>query len=880
MPDTNQTRLPDENPNCGLLKAGQQFGQYKVLRLLGRGGMGEVYEVEHGMLQTKHALKIINPEIVNRPDAKERFKREAQVMARLRHPNIVQVDDFGETDGRIWLRMELVSAEGAAASGILSLADLIKSEPLQESVIVNLLNQILDGLSYAHQQGIVHRDLKPANLLSDSAGNVKITDFGLVSLAGADWLQSHVQLTVARSMADSDATRLEVGSGSVGTSTQALLGTYAYMSPEQKKGSDVDARSDLYAIGLIGFQMLTGDEAPGFDLPTDLVDGIDPAWDDWIRQSLAARPERRFIDAKAMQEALPGNDHSAHQKSPPLERMDEEPIERGTPVEKSDRPPLEYEAVDASAAAVEGGSNSDPVQDVPRPDKADSISPIVWTVTSVFFLILGIIYYFGDYGQPNNDAVAQYNLGWKYHNGDGVSQDYAEASKLYRLAADQGNADAQCNLGWMYQNGKGVTQNDAEALKWYRLAAEQGDATGQNNLGLMYEYGQGVTQDDAEALKWYRKAADQGDATGQNNLGLMYEYGQGVTQDYAEALKWYRKAADQGNAWAQTNLGVMYQNGKGVTQNDAEALKWYRKAADQGNATAQSNLGVMYKNGKGVTQDYAEASKLYRLAADQGNAVAQYNLGWMYQNGKGVTQNDAEALKWYRKAADQGNAWAQTNLGVMYQNGKGVTQNDAEALKWYRLAADQGNAFAQGNLGWMYHNGDGVSQDYAEASKLYRLAADQGNAFAQGNLGWMYEYGQGVTQDYAEASKLYRLSADQGNEDALKSLQAIPPQSVRSTSTQQTKETVQKKLDSIMIPQVNFSGMELSRVLDVLSELSVEYDPEKIGVNIVPLFKPNSVNPRVNISLRNLSLDRVLHFITQQVHFSYKVGADAVTVSR
>jgi len=83
-----------------------------------------------------------------------------------------------------------------------------------------------------------------------------------------------------------------------------------------------------------------------------------------------------------------------------------------------------------------------------------------------------------------------------------------------------------------------------------------------------------------------------------------------------------------------------------------------------------------------------------------------------------------------------------------------------------------------------------------------------------------------------------------------------------------------------MIPQVNFSGMELSRVLDVLSELSVEYDPEKIGVNIVPLFKPNSVNPRVNISLRNLSLDRVLHFITQQVHFSYKVGADAVTVSR
>ena len=848
MPDTNQTRLPDESPAASLLKAGQQFGQYKVLRLLGRGGMGEVYEVEHGMLQTKHALKIINPEIVNRPDAKERFKREAQVMARLRHPNIVQVDDFGETDGRIWLRMELVSAEGAAASGILSLADLIKSEPLQESVIVNLLNQILDGLSYAHQQGIVHRDLKPANLLSDSAGNVKITDFGLVSLAGADWLQSHVQLTVARSMADSDATRLEVGSGSVGTSTQALLGTYAYMSPEQKKGSDVDARSDLYAIGLIGFQMLTGDEAPGFDLPTDLVDGIDPAWDDWIRQSLAARPERRFIDAKAMQEALPGNDHSAHQKSPPLERMDEEPIERGTPVEKSDGPPLEYEAVDASAAAEEGGSNSDPVQDVPRPDKADSISPIVWTVTSVFFLILGIIYFFGDYGQPNNDAVAQYNLGqsnndavaqyklgWKYYNGDGVSQDYAEALKLYRLAADQGLAIAQNNLGLMFQNGQGVTQDDTVAVKWYRLAADQGNAIAQNNLGSMFLNGHGVTLDLVEALKWYSLAANQGESIAQVNLGWLYANGIGVSQDLAEALKWYRLAADQGHAVAQNLMGVCYEYGWGVGKDAVTAVRWYEKSAIQGYAEAQDNLGDCYVDAVGVKKDGDTAYGWYKKAADQdygramhnlgvcydrglgvlkdeslskewfkkaiaplkrdalnGDAKSQCYLGGCYEYGRGVTKDEREAVKWYRKAAEQGHPSSQTALGTMYQFGQGVTQDDAEAVKWYRKAAEQGHPWGQDYLGTMYQNGKGVTQDYAEALKWYRKAADQGNAWAQYSLGSMYQNGLGVTQDYAEAEKWFRLSADQGNEDALKSLQAIPPQSVRSTSTQQTKETVQK----------------------------------------------------------------------------------------
>ncbi len=153
--------------------------------------------------------------------------------------------------------------------------------------MVDLLTQILSGLAYAHEQGVIHRDLKPDNLLLDAQGQIKITDFGLVSLAGADWLQSKVQLTVAQSMADPDATTLgESGSG--GSSTKALLGTYAYMSPEQKRGEPADERSDLYAVGLIAFRMLTGDEAPGFDLPSEIVPELDPAWDRWIKRAIAA----------------------------------------------------------------------------------------------------------------------------------------------------------------------------------------------------------------------------------------------------------------------------------------------------------------------------------------------------------------------------------------------------------------------------------------------------------------------------------------------------------------------------------------------------------------------------------------------------------------
>jgi TPR repeat protein len=224
-------------------------------------------------------------------------------------------------------------------------------------------------------------------------------------------------------------------------------------------------------------------------------------------------------------------------------------------------------------------------------------------------------------------AGYQVQIGNMHYNGHGVPQDYAEAAKWYRRAAEQGNVYAQSILGAMYANGQGFPQDYAEAAKWFRKAAEQGEATAQCNLGTMYDNGQGIPQDYAEAVKWFRKAADQGFAPAQGALGSMYFYGHGFPQDYAEAAKWFRKAAEQGDAAAQTNLGVMYCNGHGILQDYAEAVKWYRKAADQGNEIAQTNLGVMYCNGQGVPQDYAEAVKWHRMAAEQGDAGAQDKHG-------------------------------------------------------------------------------------------------------------------------------------------------------------------------------------------------------------------------------------------------------------
>ncbi len=277
-----------------------------------------------------------------------------------------------------------------------------------------------------------------------------------------------------------------------------------------------------------------------------------------------------------------------------------------------------------------------------------------------------------------------------YYRGLGVTQDYQEAIKWYKKAAEQGNASAQSNLGEMYYEGQGVPRDYQEAIKWYRKAAEQDNAEGQCLLGTAYHRGDGVAQDSNEALKWFKKSAEQGYSYAQLKLGLIYYLGDDVTRDFKEAFKWFRKATEQGNAMAGNYLGNMYAAGLGVAKDYQEAIKWYKKAADQGNAEAQDNLGAMYHEGQGVPQDYKEALKWFRKAAEQGNASAQVRLGAMYNEGRGVPQDDKEAIKWYKKAAEQGNFVAQFALGAMYAGGKGITEDYIEGYKWFILAAAQG----------------------------------------------------------------------------------------------------------------------------------------------------------------------------------------------
>jgi serine/threonine-protein kinase len=203
-------------------KVAASIGKYEVLRLLGSGAMGNVYEARDPVLERRVAVKVLAPELARQTDLRERFLREAQAAGRLRHRNIVQVYDVGESNGRQFLAMEFVAGS--------DLERVIQDVPLSIEWKLDLLRQICEGLGHAHANGVVHRDVKPANIRVTPTGDVKIMDFGVAQLQSATGL----------------------------TKRGLVLGSVHYISPEQVEGRTVDARSDIFSVGAIAFELLSG----------------------------------------------------------------------------------------------------------------------------------------------------------------------------------------------------------------------------------------------------------------------------------------------------------------------------------------------------------------------------------------------------------------------------------------------------------------------------------------------------------------------------------------------------------------------------------------------------------------------------------------------
>ncbi len=276
-PDSGGKTRPFDPPSVGELAG--KVPQLESLELVGSGGMGAVYRARQRELDRVVALKILPPDIGGDAAFAERFSREARALAKLNHPGIVTLYEFGRANGLFYFLMDFVDG--------VSLRRLLERGRVSSREALAIVPQICDALQYAHDQGIVHRDIKPENILLDRRGRVKVADFGLARLVG-----SSGNLTSAGGEAVAAAALTGAGQ---------ILGTPRYMAPEQMEHPDeVDHRADIYGLGVVLYQMLTG-ELPGKPLePPSKRVSIDVRLDEVVLRALEQEPERRYQQASVL----------------------------------------------------------------------------------------------------------------------------------------------------------------------------------------------------------------------------------------------------------------------------------------------------------------------------------------------------------------------------------------------------------------------------------------------------------------------------------------------------------------------------------------------------------------------------------------------------
>lgn len=505
------------------LSPGQSLGQYRIIRPLGRGGMGEVYEAENAVSRKRVALKVL-PRAATGGTFVERFRIESRVMSDLRHPNIVEVLHAGEENGLYYLTMDLITAEDGEPC---SLEDVLqhrtsntehptsKAKGLPESEVAAAAEQILTALEYAHGKGVVHRDLKPANILVAEDGTLRVTDFGLAKVVGAEYLQSVIERSISLSMAGGASLgdeETEGGAKRPSSSARALLGTYDYMAPEQKTGGEITVCADIYAFGVMLYRLLTGEKPEGrWKLPSSY--GVSKRWDTVVGKCMERSPADRYASVSELRRdilkvrtvrrtcswkwsaallfltALAFGGHWAYRAY--RAHAERRAAAGRIAAERAERE-REFEGAISAARVVlvgyEASEEADAVERVLRLRPGDSDAEALQAEI-----------------RRRNDMAHAETLALKNESAR------ADIETLLN-AAVAGDADAQFELGLHYAQGEGVEQDMRRAILWWIEATRQAHPKATARLEDVIDEGIYLPQDAARAEAFRRRALEWGGA--------------------------------------------------------------------------------------------------------------------------------------------------------------------------------------------------------------------------------------------------------------------------------------------------------------------------------------------------------------------------------
>ena len=746
---------------------GEQLGPYRLVRKLGRGGMGEVWLAEHDTIKSQVAIKLV----LAAPDDEEaaaRFLREAKATARIRHPGVVTVSDFGPRPaGGAYLVMELLDGE--------TLAERLERGAIATELAIDLGVQMAEALAAAHASGVVHRDLKPANvfLVRDAATRsdirVKLVDFGVAKATGK--------------VTD------ELGA----TVTGALVGTPVYMAPEQctsRKGP-VDHRADLYALGVVLYEMLVG--KPPFRGPAlgDLIDqhlnetpvsprtiapAIPAKLDVLIMTLLAKDRDDRPASANEVARVL----HELRGTTPSATTLDEtmasgaRPGPTGGKIDPS---------VDETLASVDRSVDRsvDPAasrgQPAPKPAVTNiELAPrpvpkaLIWGLVGGFVLfcvILVVIVLGRDRSEAPPAPPADPTIACD--QGDEAacssladaellkdSPDLVRIAGWMRGSCDRGHQSACVRLATMFQWGSGVRADIARAFSLAKTACEKGNGAGCDLAGDLAP----VSDDRATvAYKYWIRGCEIGDAFSCESAGRRARYGAGVLANPEESKKLMARGFELAKASCERGegrgcriLGIVYVRGDGVAADAALGITKLQRACDLGVLEACGELGEMYALGaNGLNKDPERARKLLETACNRGATMACMTLAVAQSMGLvGGPADPAKAFATAKQVCEERSPRACSILGNFYQSGTGTPADTLRAADVYQRGCDAGDADSCAQAAVLPK----FSTQTAKAQELLQRACDLGSTYGCKRLGDIAN----KAGEFEKAARIYELT--------------------------------------------------------------------------------------------------------------------------